>query len=180
MRKEDEVYWFENESDPSLNSNVYAMASELVNRNFPGEFGVERLVPQVVNIILKSSRKMKKKEAEAEKLVDTTTTTTTTTTTKREENSRDSGRKDRAYMSILIASSVTSSPSKIILTGEKQKTIHKEELTMSSKEKEVKRRIAERAGVQQRMKTGPLAKKPAKQKESPPLRAPSKPAVIFR
>ena len=50
---QENVYWFQNESDPSLNSNVYDVASRLVEKHFPGEFGSERLVLKVVNLILK-------------------------------------------------------------------------------------------------------------------------------
>ena len=33
-----EAYWFQYEvSDPSLNSNAYDVARELVNKHFPGE-----------------------------------------------------------------------------------------------------------------------------------------------
>ena len=48
-----EVYWFQYESDPALNSNVYAVANKAVSDHFPGEFGSERLVQQAVDHILK-------------------------------------------------------------------------------------------------------------------------------
>lgn len=47
------MYWFQYESDPSRNSNVYQVANKAVNDHFPGEFGSERLVQQVVDHILK-------------------------------------------------------------------------------------------------------------------------------
>lgn len=48
-----EVYWFQYESDPERNSNVYQVANKAVADNFPGEFGSERLVQQAVDHILK-------------------------------------------------------------------------------------------------------------------------------
>ena len=32
----DFVQWWENESDPQLNSNVYQVAQELIQKHFPG------------------------------------------------------------------------------------------------------------------------------------------------
>lgn len=49
------VYWFEHESDESLNSNVYEVAGKLVQNHFPGEFGSERLVQKVVDTILRQT-----------------------------------------------------------------------------------------------------------------------------
>ena len=48
-----EVYWFQYESDPQHNSNVYQVANKAVSDNFPGEFGSERLVQQAVDHILR-------------------------------------------------------------------------------------------------------------------------------
>jgi len=48
-----EVYWFQYESDPDRNSNVYQVANKAVSDHFPGEFGSERLVQQVVDHILR-------------------------------------------------------------------------------------------------------------------------------
>ncbi|KAG0437708.1 hypothetical protein HPB47_017319 [Ixodes persulcatus] len=52
----DTVAWFQHECDPSLNSNVYTVASEIVNKHFPGVFGSERLLQQVVDQILEQTR----------------------------------------------------------------------------------------------------------------------------
>ena len=49
------AYWFQYESDPELNSNAYDLASQLVNENFPGQFGSERLVQQVVESVLQAT-----------------------------------------------------------------------------------------------------------------------------
>ena len=46
------VHWFQNESDPFLNSNVFEVAGELVQKHFPG-FGTKVLESKVVDIILK-------------------------------------------------------------------------------------------------------------------------------
>ena len=54
---ETEIYWFENESDPSLNSNAYDIARTVVAKAFPGDFGSEHLVQSAVNVIIKSTTK---------------------------------------------------------------------------------------------------------------------------
>lgn len=33
----EKVYWFQNESDPSLNSNVFEVAQKIVQKHFPGQ-----------------------------------------------------------------------------------------------------------------------------------------------
>ena len=48
-----EVYWFQYEVDSKLNSNAYQVANRVVNEHYPGEFGSERMVQQVVDHILK-------------------------------------------------------------------------------------------------------------------------------
>ena len=55
ISKKIDIYWFQYESDPARNSNVYEVAQKVVNDNFPGEFGSERLVQQVVDSILAST-----------------------------------------------------------------------------------------------------------------------------
>ena len=55
ISKKIDIFWFQYESDPSRNSNVYEVAQKVVNDNFPGEFGSERLVQQVVDSILAST-----------------------------------------------------------------------------------------------------------------------------
>lgn len=54
---ESEIYWFENESDPALNSNAYDIARAVVAKEFPGDFGSEHLVQSAVNVIIKSTSK---------------------------------------------------------------------------------------------------------------------------
>ena len=52
-RKIQEVaFWFQYESDPERNSNAFDVASKIVQKYFPGEFGSERLVKVVVDTIL--------------------------------------------------------------------------------------------------------------------------------
>ncbi|GAB6028966.1 Deubiquitinating protein VCIP135 [Chamberlinius hualienensis] len=53
----EEVSWFQFESDPLLNSNVYEVAASLVQKHFPGVFGSERLVQKVVDQILEQTKK---------------------------------------------------------------------------------------------------------------------------
>lgn len=52
----DVVNWFQNESDPRLNSNVYQVAAEVVQKHFPGVFGSERLQQRVVDQILEQTK----------------------------------------------------------------------------------------------------------------------------
>ena len=49
--------------------------------------------------------------------------------------------------------------SKIILTGEKKKTLHREELTMSNTEKVLKMRTEHHAAIMQKRRSGEPAKK---------------------
>jgi deubiquitinating protein VCIP135 len=46
------IAWFQYECDPSLNSNVFQVASYFVQKHFPGEFGSEELVQKLVTQIL--------------------------------------------------------------------------------------------------------------------------------
>lgn len=160
--KEARVYWFEGESDPSLNSNAYQLASDAVNKHFPGEFGSERLVQQVVNMILKLTRKkgthqqLEHQQFEPKKRSET-----------------EPGASDAAVSS---PPPMMTTPTKIILIGEKHKTLHKEELTMSSKEREVKRRIEQNAPVMQSSKSGGQAKKPALQSDMKAMKVSKKEA----
>lgn len=48
----EEIAWFQNESDPAMDSNAYRVASQLVQKYFPADFGSETLVKQIVDIIL--------------------------------------------------------------------------------------------------------------------------------
>lgn len=48
----DVVQWFQYESDPRLNSNVYHIATCLLQKHFPGEFGSERLHQSIVSQIM--------------------------------------------------------------------------------------------------------------------------------
>lgn len=50
------VTWFQNESDPTLNSNVYEVSAEVVQKHFPGVFGSERLIQRVVHQILEQTK----------------------------------------------------------------------------------------------------------------------------
>lgn len=41
----EEVAWFQYEQDPSLNSNVYKVAQDLVQKHFPGELPQQNTPP---------------------------------------------------------------------------------------------------------------------------------------
>ncbi|KAJ8376640.1 hypothetical protein SKAU_G00072200 [Synaphobranchus kaupii] len=131
------VYWFQFETDPSLNSNVYDVAMKLVTKHFPGEFGSEILVQKVVNTILHHTAKKNPDEynpvaidgAHAQRLSDV------------EDGQAAVG---------------VQPPTKIILTGQKAKTLHKEELTMSKAERSLQQSISEHAFVAQKKGTDRL------------------------
>nr|XP_019961768.1 PREDICTED: deubiquitinating protein VCIP135 [Paralichthys olivaceus] len=131
------VYWFQYEADTALNSNVYDVAMKLVTKHFPGEFGSEILVQKVVNTILHHTAKKNPDEynpvsidgAHVQRLTDTSDT----------EQAAD-----------------PQPPTKIILTGQKAKTLHKEELTMSRAERSIQQSISEQALVTQRRRTDKL------------------------
>ncbi|KAK6492061.1 deubiquitinating protein VCIP135-like [Huso huso] len=131
------VYWFQYEIEPSLNSNVYDVAMKLVTKHFPGEFGSEILVQKVVNTILNHTAKKNPDEytpvsidgAHAQRLEDV-----------------QEGQVDVDVQP----------PTKIILTGQKAKTLHKEELNMSKAERSVQQSIAEHASVMQKKRTDKL------------------------
>ncbi|KAG8441977.1 hypothetical protein GDO86_010959 [Hymenochirus boettgeri] len=130
------VYWFQYESDMNLNSNVYDVAMKLVTKHFPGEFGSEILVQKVVNTILHQSAKKNPDDytpvaidgAHVQKVEDI----------KLEQETE-------SYL-----------PTKIILTGQKAKTLHKEELNMSKTERKIQQNITEQAAVMQKRKTEKL------------------------
>ncbi|XP_055739198.1 deubiquitinating protein VCPIP1-like [Salvelinus fontinalis] len=131
------VYWFQYEVEVTLNSNVYDVAMKLVTKHFPGEFGSELLVQKVVNTILHHTAKKNPDEynpvsidgAHAQRLTDVVET----------QQAVD-----------------TQPPTKIILTGQKSKTIHKEELTMSKAERSLQQSISEQALVTQKRRTDRL------------------------
>ncbi|TDH06370.1 hypothetical protein EPR50_G00132530 [Perca flavescens] len=133
------VYWFQYEAEPSLNSNVYDVAMKLVTKHFPGEFGSEILVQKVVNTILHHTAKKNPDEynpvsidgAHVPRLTDAAETPTQ-------------------------AAPDPQPPTKIILTGQKGKTLHKEELTMSRAERSIQQSISEQAFVTQKRLTDKL------------------------
>ncbi|XP_068423851.1 deubiquitinating protein VCPIP1 [Clinocottus analis] len=133
------VYWFQYEAaESALNSNVYDVAMKLVTKHFPGEFGSETLVQKVVNTILHHTAKKNPDEYNPVSVA---------------------GAHDRRISDADGAETlppVAQPPTKIILTGQKTKTIHKEELTMSRAERGVQRSISEQASVTQRRRTDKL------------------------
>ncbi|KAJ3596497.1 hypothetical protein NHX12_002904 [Muraenolepis orangiensis] len=131
------VYWFQYEVDTALNSNVYDVAMKLVTKHFPGEFGSEILVQKVVNTILHHTAKKNPDEYNPVSV-------------------------DGAHAQRLHEAAEgrwptdTRPPTKIILTGQKAKTLHKEELTMSRAERSLRQTISERAAGGQKRKTDRL------------------------
>ncbi|KAK7825073.1 hypothetical protein U0070_014830 [Myodes glareolus] len=129
------VYWFQYESDPALNSNVYDVAMKLVTKHFPGEFGSEILVQKVVHTILHQTAKKNPDDytpvnidgAHAQRVGDV------------------QGQELESQL-----------PTKIILTGQKAKTLHKEELNMSKTERTIQQNITEQASALQKRKTEKL------------------------
>lgn len=121
----EKVVWFQYETDDSLNSNVFEVAQKMVQKHFPGEFGSERLVQQVVNTILRRTAAQK---TDPEKSV-----------ANPYSDSDENFSADTA--------------SKIILTGHAHKSLHKEELCKSEKEKQIKKRITSEAPKQQQRKS---------------------------
>ncbi|KAI3374127.1 hypothetical protein L3Q82_005988 [Scortum barcoo] len=109
----------------------------LVTKHFPGEFGSEILVQKVVNTILHHTAKKNPDEynpvsidgAHVQRLTDATET----------QQAAD-----------------PQPPTKIILTGQKAKTLHKEELTMSRAERSIQQSISEQALVTQKRRTDKL------------------------
>ncbi|CAM4501937.1 unnamed protein product [Lepidochelys olivacea] len=129
------VYWFQYESDTTLNSNVYDVAMKLVTKHFPGEFGSEILVQKVVNTILHQTAKKNPDDYTPVNI--------------------DSAHAQRAD-DIQGQDLDSQLPTKIILTGQKMKTLHKEELNMSKTERTIQQNIADQASVMQKRKTEKL------------------------
>ncbi|XP_040028364.2 deubiquitinating protein VCPIP1 [Gasterosteus aculeatus] len=152
------VYWFQHEVEPALNSNVYDVAMKLVTKHFPGEFGSEILVQKVVNTILHHTAKKNPDEynpvsiagAHDQRLTDATETPPPEARTP---------------------------PTKIILTGQKAKTLHREELTMSRAERGVQQSIGEQAPVNQKRRTDRLRQEEEKSRTSVPETSSSAPAT---
>ncbi|MEE6463836.1 hypothetical protein FKM82_006072 [Ascaphus truei] len=146
------VYWFQYESDVTLNSNVYDVAMKLVTKHFPGEFGSEILVQKVVNTILHQTAK-KNPDDYTPVAIDGAHV----------QRMEDIKQEQESEMHL---------PTKIILTGQKAKTLHKEELNMSKTERKLQQSIADQAVVMQKRKTEKL-----KQEQKGQARASSPGAV---
>ncbi|XP_030630320.1 deubiquitinating protein VCIP135 [Chanos chanos] len=132
------VYWFQYETDPSLNSNVYDVAMKLVTKHFPGEFGSEILVQKVVNTILHHTAKKNPDEYNPVAV-----------------DGAHAQRLGEVLETPVAPQPLTDShpPTKIILTGQKARTLHKEELTMSRAERTLQQSISEQASISQRRRT---------------------------
>ncbi|XP_077979065.1 deubiquitinating protein VCPIP1-like [Glandiceps talaboti] len=159
------VYWFQYESIPAMNSNAYEIASDLTQKHFPGEFGSERLIQSVANSIL--TRTAKKEEdykpitlagmqAPETPFVSEVSTSRGPTSPRRSESSSgptSPRRSDSSPGPSSPRTPVEQSPTKMILTGFKSTTFHKEELNMSEKERQIKERVETQAPLQQKRAT---------------------------
>ncbi|XP_066508884.1 deubiquitinating protein VCPIP1-like [Hoplias malabaricus] len=128
------VYWFQYEPDSGLNSNVYEVAMRLVTKHFPGEFGSEILVQKVVNTILHHTAKKDPDEYHPVAIEGAHT-------------------KSQSQAGGEVVESDANPPTKIILTGQKGRTLHKEELVMSRAERSLQHSISEQAALSQRRRT---------------------------
>ncbi|KAK3709537.1 hypothetical protein QZH41_018987 [Actinostola sp. cb2023] len=129
------VYWFQYETDPSLNSNVYAVAQKLVQKYYPGEFGSERLVQKVVDTILRQTAKKEgENKGDYDELILVWISNVIIINLSAHPDipnlGASSSNAEDSAVNLFI-------PSKIILTGQKKKTFHKEELTKSDAERRV-------------------------------------------
>lgn len=128
------VYWFQYELDPALNSNVYDVAMCLVTKHFPGEFGSEILVQKVVNTVLHHTAKRNPEEYHPVAI----------------EGAHIQG---QAQGTGHLLEWDATPPQKIILTGQKSRTLHKEELVVSQTERSLQHKISEQAALSQRRRT---------------------------
>ncbi|XP_070199281.1 deubiquitinating protein VCPIP1-like isoform X3 [Littorina saxatilis] len=117
------VQWWENESDPQLNSNAYQEAQTLIQKHFPGEFGIELLEQKIVAAILRLTAIKEEKDTAA--VCD--------------------GAEPQKWNA--------EEASKIILSGMQTQSIHKEELSQSETERQVKKKITANAPQQQARKS---------------------------
>ncbi|XP_070565133.1 LOW QUALITY PROTEIN: deubiquitinating protein VCPIP1-like [Ptychodera flava] len=168
-------YWFQYESDPSMNSNAFEIASNMVQKHFPGEFGSERLVHSVADSILKMTARKEEDykpitlagmQAPERPFTPEAGASRGPTSPRRSDSSSGPTSPRRSLASpgpTSPRSPMEQSPTKMILTGLKSKTFHKEELTLSEKEKEIKERVESHAALQQRRAT--LEEEKRKQRE---------------
>ena len=134
------VYWFQYESDAAQNSNVYEVAQRAVNDHFPGEFGSERLVQRVVELILASTEKEQVAGHHP-----------TTASSQQEGEDGGGGGTSTSCLPLTFSAAEFAADvvTKFVVTGAKSKTLHKEELVMSSTERLVRKRVEDSAKLLQ-------------------------------
>uniref|UniRef100_A0A2R9A126 ubiquitinyl hydrolase 1 n=1 Tax=Pan paniscus TaxID=9597 RepID=A0A2R9A126_PANPA len=108
---------------------------KLVTKHFPGEFGSEILVQKVVHTILHQTAKKNPDDYTPVNI---------------------DGAHAQRVGDVQGQESESQLPTKIILTGQKTKTLHKEELNMSKTERTIQQNITEQASVMQKRKTEKL------------------------
>ncbi|XP_068197090.1 deubiquitinating protein VCPIP1 [Antennarius striatus] len=153
------VYWFQYEAEASLNSNVYDVAMKLVTKHFPGEFGSEILVQKVVNTILHHTAKKNPNEYNPVSI----------------DGAHARRHSDVAPEAPPPPPPDAQPPTKIILTGQKAKTLHKEELTMSRAERSLQQSISEQASANQKRRSERLKQEQQKSSPETPSSAPATP-----
>ncbi|XP_033112608.1 deubiquitinating protein VCIP135-like [Anneissia japonica] len=163
---EETVAWFQDESDPSLNSNAFQIATSLVQKYFPGEFGSENVVQNLVASILQNTAKREQESApislsdmpcatEGEQTSgqahqDQASSSPSSKASKpSEQKHRHSSGEGALSPRKEMLKFEQDTASKIILTGQKKKTLHKEELTMSEAEQSLQKTITCNAEKQQ-------------------------------
>ncbi|XP_028834527.1 deubiquitinating protein VCIP135 [Denticeps clupeoides] len=159
------VYWFQYESQTSLNSNVYDVAMRLVTKHFPGEFGSELLVQKVVNTILHHTAKRDPNEYHPVNIEGA-----------HAHSHVHASKQPAAAEEVAGGGDLADAhpPTKIILTGQKGRTLHKEELTMSRTERSIQQSVREHAPVAQRKRTE-FKEGQARSASSPSSSAPATP-----
>ncbi|KAI6647342.1 Deubiquitinating protein [Oopsacas minuta] len=128
------VAWFQDDSDPNLNSNAYDIAGKIVNEYYPGEFGSESIIRGVVDMLIK---RVNDYNAQL-------------------ESSRSGGSKKNEEITVRNPYMDTSTvpqhnpiPTKMIHTGLSKQTFHKEQLGVNEDEKKLQNRIHENAPHEQ-------------------------------
>ncbi|GFO30372.1 deubiquitinating protein vcip135-like [Plakobranchus ocellatus] len=176
------VPWFQGEEDESLNSNVYAMAQDLVQTHFPGEFGSERLVQKVVDQILRQTESPEPAKQQrtgaaagaglggsADEAMETSNPSQSHSSLPSTEVSVEADSKEWSPLRA----------SKAILTGLQRQSVHREELNKSAAEKRVRgqietnapkqqQKLSSRLSMEEKKSTGIASEKLLEKQKSPP------------
>ncbi|KAL2096808.1 hypothetical protein ACEWY4_006015 [Coilia grayii] len=152
------VYWWQHESDSALNSNAYEVAARLVDAHFPGEFGSEPLVQKVVTSILQQTQDRQRRRLDQYRPVSVEHPQVPGPLIAPEAPS-SSPHHHQLPPPTTTAPDPPPPPSKIILMGQKSKTLHREELTMSKAELRLQQSVRDHAPQTQQRSGRPIAAK---------------------